>query len=472
MVIFNPTENAEGPWLIEYCNRSFCEMHGFDRSELIGKDIRMVSSDEIATEVELPNEEHEKIKREFINGKTLRRATYQRLKQGSIRIEEIHKRKDGSTFHIQASSCLVTWGGQERVLGIDQDITEHMRTKKALAWEGHLFKALLDNIPDFIYFKDLQSRFFRTTSALARAFGMSDPADFVGKTDFDFFTHEHAQAAFEDEQKIIQTGRPMVGVLEKETWPDHPDTWASTTKLPLRDEKGNIVGTFGISRDFTKTKQMEEVLARQTEELRLRNKELDERNEEIERLNVNLNRLVDHDGLTGVYNRRFFDEYFEIEVRRVKNFVEHKAQLVLGQDNDMNFGLAMIDIDHFKYINDTCGHLVGDDVLKQVIEIVERNIFSRDVLCRYGGDEFALLLTKTSNRGILQAAEKIRKEIDEHAFVFGENQECQHVTISVGLAAFGEILDKGSEGILKLADDRLLRAKNSGRNCIVYADRF
>jgi diguanylate cyclase (GGDEF)-like protein len=114
----------------------------------------------------------------------------------------------------------------------------------------------------------------------------------------------------------------------------------------------------------------------------------------------------------------------------------------------------------------------GENYGEKFVEIMERNIFSRDVLCRYGGDEFALLLTKTSNRGILQAAEKIRKEIDEHAFVFGENRECQHVTISVGLAAFDEVLDKGSEGILKPADDRLLRAKNTGRNCIVYADGF
>ena len=197
---------------------------------------------------------------------------------------------------------------------------------------------------------------------------------------------------------------------------------------------------------------------------------VNERTTEIEELNEHLKHLVDRDGLTGVYNRRFFNEYFEIEVRRAMNFLEHKAQLVPSQESDMNFGLAMIDIDRFKQINDTCGHVVGDNVLKQVIEIMERNIFSRDVLCRYGGDEFALLLTKTSNSGILQAAEKIRKEIDEHAFVFDADHECQHVTISVGLVTFDEVLNKESDGILKLADDRLLRAKNNGRNRIVYDD--
>ena len=123
IVIINPTENAEGPWLIEYCNRSFCEMNGFDRSDLIGKDIRVVSG-ETASDVELPDKRHEKLGGRPGHGETHRRAYYQRLKQGPVRIEEIHQRKDGSTFHIQAFFCLVQLGGQERVLGIDLDITE------------------------------------------------------------------------------------------------------------------------------------------------------------------------------------------------------------------------------------------------------------------------------------------------------------------------------------------------------------
>jgi len=195
-----------------------------------------------------------------------------------------------------------------------------------------------------------------------------------------------------------------------------------------------------------------------------------ERTAELKELNEQLKRLVERDGLTGIYNRRFFNEYFDIEVRRAMNFLEHKTQLMPSHDNEMNFGLAMLDIDHFKEINDIYGHLIGDSALKQVIEIIERNIFSRDVLFRYGGDEFALLLTKTSNQGIFQATEKIRKEIDDHVFSFGAEHQQQHVTISVGLVTFDEVVNKESDGILKLADDRLLRAKNGGRNRIVYAD--
>ena len=193
-----------------------------------------------------------------------------------------------------------------------------------------------------------------------------------------------------------------------------------------------------------------------------------ERTSEIERLNGYLKDLAEHDGLTGVYNRRFFNEYFEIEMKRAKNYLEHKAKLEPGDENEMNFGLAFIDIDQFKFINDSYGHLAGDNVLKQVTEIIAGYIFTRDVLCRYGGDEFVVLLTKTSSARVLQAAEKIRKEIEAHEFVFDDTHAGQHITVSVGLADFGEVPDQDSEKILKLADDRLLMAKSSGKNKVVY----
>ena len=195
-----------------------------------------------------------------------------------------------------------------------------------------------------------------------------------------------------------------------------------------------------------------------------------ERTREIRELNEDLKRLAERDGLTGVYNRRFFNEYFEIELKRARGFLKHKSQLRAMQGNDMNFGLALIDIDNFKQINEQYGHLVGDAVLKQVTEIIKRNIFSRDVLCRYGGDEFALLLTKTSSDGILQAVEKIRRGIHEHTFANDTSLTGQHVTISVGLANFFEVQERRSEEILKLADDRLLKAKSQGRNQIVYRE--
>ena len=194
------------------------------------------------------------------------------------------------------------------------------------------------------------------------------------------------------------------------------------------------------------------------------------RTSEINNLNEELKRLVDYDGLTGIYNRRFFNEYLEIELMRAKNSIEHKLYPVSISGGDLNFGLAIIDIDHFKHINDTYGHLVGDNVLKQTTDIMKRNIFTRDVLCRFGGDEFALLFTRTSHQGILQAVEKIRREVAEQGFIFNETHQGQHITISAGLASFDEIVVGESLEILKLADDRLLSAKARGRNRIVYID--
>ena len=114
--------------------------------------------------------------------------------------------------------------------------------------------AFLEHIPDHVYFKDRHSRFLRVNRALANSFGLSDPGEATAKTDSDMFTPEHAGRALEDEQKIIETGRGITGMEEKETWPDGHESWVLTTKVPLKDRRGRILGTMGISRDITDRK--------------------------------------------------------------------------------------------------------------------------------------------------------------------------------------------------------------------------
>lgn len=126
--------------------------------------------------------------------------------------------------------------------------------------EHHLLHTLMDTIPDSIYFKDTKSRFIRASRALAEKFGISDPDALIGKTDFDLFTDEHAKQAFTDEQRILETGIPEIDIIEKETWNDNRITWVSTTKMPLQDDEGATIGTFGVSRDITSRKEMEDAL--------------------------------------------------------------------------------------------------------------------------------------------------------------------------------------------------------------------
>jgi PAS domain S-box-containing protein len=174
-------------------------------------------------------------------------------------------------------------GGREQREGylclVAVRVLELYSAEKPTARDDDLLRALMDTVPDAVYFKDLHSRFVRVSRALAQKDGYDDPSIFIGKTDFDRFTIEHAQPAYEAEQRIIRTGEPILNLEEKETWPDGHTTWVSTSKFPLRDATGSVVGTFGISRDVTVDKLAES--ERQEMEMQL---QLSQKMESIGRL--------------------------------------------------------------------------------------------------------------------------------------------------------------------------------------------
>lgn len=144
-----------------------------------------------------------------------------------------------------------------------------------------LFDNLLENLPERVYFKDRQSRFIRVNHAMADLFHVSNTSEVIGRTDFDFFTEEHARPAFDDEQLLITERETRISKVEKETFPDGRVQWALTTKMPLRSPEGSIIGTFGVSQDITQLRETEAALEKERNQLRRTTTELAAKNREM-----------------------------------------------------------------------------------------------------------------------------------------------------------------------------------------------
>jgi PAS domain S-box-containing protein len=172
---------------------------------------------------------------------------------------------------------------------LNDELERRVKERTAeIARQKYILDTFMATVPDSIYFKDHRSRFIRVNQALATLFGSDDPDELCGKSDFDFFPQPVARAKYEQEQAILRSGQPVLNVEE----PDAQGRSSLTTKMPLRDEHGNVIGTFGISRDITELKQAEQELERYRERLEdlvdQRTAELTRTIEETKRLNARL----------------------------------------------------------------------------------------------------------------------------------------------------------------------------------------
>jgi len=199
------------------------------------------------------------------------------------------------------------------------------------------------------------------------------------------------------------------------------------------------------------------------EETKKAKKELQQAHESLERqvyirtaklveLNKRLQELSITDGLTGIYNHRHFVHLLEIECNRALRYKR-------------NLSLLMLDIDEFKQVNDSLGHPCGDLVLQHFAKILKGCVRKTDIVARYGGDEFGVLLTETKKSMAMRVSEKIRREVEKHPFTWGE--KVFRITVSIGVAAILQEGVKDWNGLLNAADQALYKAKDGGRNNVM-----
>ncbi len=299
------------------------------------------------------------------------------------------------------------------------DITARKRAEEELAVERRLLDAFLESTNDQVYFKDLDGRFLRVSNALAERSGFQSPAQAIGKTDFDVFSAEHARQALRDETRIIRTGRPMLDYEERETFPDGHVAWVSTSKMPLRDTTGAIVGTFGVSRDISVRKEAQERLVY----------------------------LAERDPLTGLHNRRHLEAELHHQLERCARYGERAA-------------LLMLDLDHFKFVNDSLGHSVGDEVITHVGTLLRERLRASDVVARLGGDEFAAIVPCVDVEAARCLAQTLTKLISNSAFEHAEHRYL--LSASAGVVMLDGVAS--TEDALIGADVALYEAKRQGRN--------
>ena len=282
------------------------------------------------------------------------------------------------------------------------------------------FRALMENTEDSIYFKDRDCRLLHVSRRMADNLGVADPSELVGKTDSDLFGASFGQRTFIEDRRIMESDEPIIGLVESRRVGVSETNWTLTTKVPLHDRAGVIVGLLGITREIN----------------------------ELKRTELDLQHLATHDALTGLPNRYLMTD-------RLSQTIAHSRR------TGASFAVLFLDIDDFKAVNDTRGHEFGDLVLRAVSRALVEIVRSSDTVARIGGDEFVIVLeTLSQANDVALVAETIRRSVGK---LFTLKHDRVKVTLSIGISVHP---DDGADAevLLRAADYAMYLAKGQGKD--------
>jgi diguanylate cyclase (GGDEF)-like protein/PAS domain S-box-containing protein len=295
------------------------------------------------------------------------------------------------------------------------------------AWQGEreLFRAMIDQVPDYLFVKDRDSRFVVANKAVARDLGL-EPDELIGKTDLDLHPPALASQFFADEQYVVSTEQPMLDIEEFVIQSSGQQKWLSTSKVPLRNAAGEVIGLVGISRDVTDRLKAE----------------------------ARIQHLAHHDALTDLPNRALLMDRLRQTIARANRDGETVA-------------LVFIDLDKFKNVNDSLGHQVGDRFLKELARRMAQCVRAADTVARLSGDEFVIVVGEERSGETESTAAVIERLRDAIAEPVAIDNHLLRMSCSIGVAYYPR--DAASpEELLAHADIAMYQAKAQGRAAIAY----
>lgn len=384
-------------------NKAAERIFGYPSHEVLGENVKMLMPSPF-------REEHDA----YIGNYT---ATGNRKIIGIGR-EVTGQRKDGSTFPMHLAVTEVNSVDGAFFVGLVRDLSLEHELRDSLK-EGQRFLAdLIENNDAVTFVKNLHGDYLLINRKYEEVIGLTKE-QVIGKDDAELFGAAQAEAYRAVDSQVIREGKVIKA--EEMVSRDGKVRHFLSIKFPTRSADGNISGICGMSTEITELKQMQS----------------------------ELERLSQMDSLTGLFNRRHFSSI---------------AARILEKSNG-RFGdlcVVMLDIDHFKRINDTYGHAAGDAVLKAIGEILRQSLRETDFAGRLGGEEFALLLPRTTLSQSQQIAERLRQQVEDFTHQIGDDQQL-HCTLSLGIAVRSEA-ENTLDQLLHAADQALYQAKNGGRN--------